>query len=304
MANSYQDMPNRRIPWDGNGSVVLGDFQGEGGAGSLKVRGVLPATATITEHTQAEREDVNSDSDGTLIGGATPAAKTSFLIQYILFPEKHDIDGYYWNLAYGSDDPHQMLSTSGDTTSGPDGTWSALGTEIVTGGGTTVNSDYRKNIQPAVASDVVGVLMQSGFYPGVFGSFLAHRAVHLYGAIASGETPDRLLFLNYEASDAEFVKPLDYGNVGRGQEIITRMTIKNNSSTLDANTVQITCEDLYLGDTMFTYSTDGINDQATKALGTIDAGETATVYVHMNIPDAQPVDLFDVRSSLTVASWS
>lgn len=304
MAGSYQDQPNRKIAWDGDESVVYGAIGNDGPSWQLARGEFHDAVAAFTELSVSDKEEINGDNDGDY-GVATNAPHYPYQYLYIIFPELRDIDGYYWNMDYSESTPHHFLSTSGDTTTGYDGTWDALGSEILPASGISTNSDYRKNIQPATASDVAGVLTQSSYYTGVVSlGVLRCKSLHLYGAIAAGETPDRLLFLDYLDSDVEFTKPIDYGNVGRGQTIIRRMTIKNNSSTLQANTVQITCEALYAGDGMFTYSTDGIADQATKALGNIAAGGTATVYIHMDIPDAQAVDLYQVRSSLTVASWT
>lgn len=298
MAGSYPDAPSRRIAWDNDGTVAYGALANSGDW----VRGALPAAA-LTELT-TDKVSMNDDTDA-YYGQEFVAQSTPTIYALLLFPQKMEIDGYYYNFYAQSNTPNHFLSTSANTTNGVDGSWSALGSEIRVLN-TTVKPDYRDDVQTSAISNVVAVLHQSGnAFVGISTPVHGVRALHLYGTITPGETPDRLLFLDPLNSDAEFTQPLDYGNRGRGTTNVRQIKVQNNSGTLTANTVQITAEEIAgTGGSLFTFSTDGVNDQGTLGLGNIGPGGSVTVYVHLTIPDAQALDLYDSRFYVNVASWS
>jgi len=304
MAGSYPDAPSRRIAWDDDGTVAYGVAAASGGPTSL-VRGDPPGNLTLVELT-TQKASMNDDSDAQY-GVAGSAGQYPAVWVYLFFPQKMEVDGYYWNIrSTDTPNPAHFLSISTNTTNGIDGTYSALGSEVNTGFNQTAKPDYRQNIQTTVESNVLSVLSQAGgTFTGINTPTWAVRSLHLYGTVTPGETPDRILFLDTLASDAEFAEPLDYGNIGRGTTNIRTIKVKNNSGSLTANTVQITAEEITgSGGSLFTFSTDGIADSGTKALGNIGPGGTVLVYVHLTVPDAQALDLYDARFSVNVASWA
>jgi hypothetical protein len=291
------------MAWDDDGTVVYGIQQDTGGGTDLG-RGVIPSGVVLAELTSTEQRNVNGDDD-SFFGDDYGAVKSALNMVYLFFPEKREVDGYYWNILtgmVGGDVKFEYLSYSTDTTNGVDGSFSALGQEIRATA--VVKPDYRDNIQTDALSNVTCVMEEFGGYTGVFGDQIKLRALHIYGTITPGDTPDRLLFLDTDNSDIEFTRPLDYGNVGRGSTNIRLVKVKNNSSTLTANTVQITAEALVDGSSAFTYSTDGVNDQGTKALGNIGPGGTANLYIHFALTDSFVLGLYEARTKASVASWS
>lgn len=261
------------MAWDADGCQVGCYRQSQL---SQPTHGITPPHA-YAEMPILDRQDLNCENPYRQYSGGAYVGTWIF----VLFPEKRDIDGIHWNhYGYASVDK-QWSYVSNDTTNGEDGTWTNLNydgrwRDFMAG-------SFRNNINPFSLTDQLGFRCYS--YPGSSDGFVL--SLHLYGTISTGETPDRLLFLDTAASDAEFVKPIDQGDIHRGQTIIRTFKLKNNSSTKSINTVQVTGDDLYAaaGD-WYTFSLDGVSYQGTlNTIGNIAAGGTQLIYAKMEVVD-------------------
>jgi hypothetical protein len=276
MAGAFNDAPSRRMAYDTDGTV--GHEVNTGGGV------VAEATPTFLANANAENE-----SGWDLVGNFTRWAT-------LIFPELRELDGVFCAVDEAATFP-TTVDSSADTTNGVDGTWTTriadLGNFLVT------YSNFRDNITSlAVATEKA---IRAKF--GASSNDQDVRGYHVYGAISPAETPDRILFLDTEDADAVFTKVLDFGDVPRGQTVTRTFKIKNNSSGLTINTIQITAEDLYLnaGD-WYTFGDDGVAFQATFAAGNLGPGATKLIYLKQAVPDGETLGAQTGRVKVSHAS--
>lgn len=300
MAGTYDDMPSRKMAWDADGSVVFGCDVANGGGMD---RGEIPTGVSLTEMTQVDKEGVNSDDDAQY-GSLTGPQNSPATVWAIMFPEKREIDGYYWNVS-STDAPLavEMLSISKDTTNVRDGVWLPLGQEVINYGVAT-RPHYRDNIESNADSNVTCVLMQIESGTQISNEWTYLDSLHVYGTITPGQGIDQLIFLDRDSADNEFTKPLDYGDIGRGSASIKSIKVKNNSSTRSASGITITNEYLYLGITAMTYSLNGVDDEATLSIPDLGPGGTVDVYIHINISDSETLGVYEMRSIIEATTWT
>lgn len=291
----YNEAPSRRMAWDADGSVALrsestvnGTGPTAGGFGSISW-----SESTSGERINGNDEDPVTEFRGLTSGGVSDA----HIMMAVLFPELRELDGMYV-VATAVTPQNFWMYKSQDTTNGIDGSW----VNTVAARNTSLALDhYRDNITSMAFPSVKGIKGNMG------GSStndpIKWRTVHIYGAISPGETPDRILFLDTENADAKFTKVLDFGDVPRGQTTTRTFKIKNNSSTLTINTIQVTAEDLYLnaGD-WYTFGDDGVSYQATFAVGNLGPGATKLLYLKQIIPDAETLSVQAGRIKASHAS--
>jgi hypothetical protein len=287
MAGAYADVPGRRNAYDVDGSVVL------------FTTGITLEDTPNTPYnllSLSDKEKINSENptDGIASGAVYyHGAHCCFL-----FPEKREIDGIYAQKL--TSEPEHFVNYSQDSTNGFDGTW--IDTSVSMSNASTFDL-YRTNITSLALSNIVALT----FYDGKINviSNCGFRRIHIYGTITPGESPDRLIFLDTENSDAVFTKVLDYGDVPRGQTQTRTFKVKNNSSTKQANTVQVTAEDLYLGaGDWYSFSDDDVSYQATFPVGNLSNGGTKLLYIKQIVPDAQTPGPYAARIKANQASWT
>jgi hypothetical protein len=277
MAGNYNDAPSRRMAWDADGTVAM----------------YHPTTGALVAWNSTQKTELN-DEDNVKVYNA-PTGKTVWL-----FPELREIDGIFAAKYYNNNvlPNYGAVDSSGNTTNGIDGTWvQQLATMP------DVRSCYdkfRDNIES------MAVATESGLRIGWTGSNDSNNgmmAVHIYGTISPGETPDRILFLDTENSDAVFTKVLDYAEVPRGQTQSRTIKLKNNSASKTINTIQITAESPYLNaGSWFTFGDDDVSYQATYAVGNLGSAATQLIYVKQNVPDGETLGLQTGRFKVSHAS--
>lgn len=277
MAGSYPDTPGRRIAWDADGTV-FGCFDAPIGA--------------WTERSSAEAIELNDeDETNVALSGAT-----EFRYAVWIFPELREFDGLF--VATDTGVGWNTLWTSGDTTNGYDGTFTVRDAAVAES--TSVGIPYRSAITSHAVSNVRAVKLYGNFYWNV------RKAVHMYGEIAPGQTPDRLLFID-EATGLEFTGPQDYGNVPRGSSLDNEWRMKNNSATLTATTIQYTVEALSGGsNSWYTHTTPGGSTySSTQALASLAPATTSGLITTRQIVDgASALGLKAARLYLNVGSWA
>jgi hypothetical protein len=152
-------------------------------------------------------------------------------------------------------------------------------------------------------SNVRGLRLQS---PAAGGNAAHQQRWHVYGEIAAGETPDRLLFID-ELTGLEFALPKDYGDRPRGGSSDFEWRIKNNSAGETATTIQYTSEDLWLGSgAWYTHTLPGGSTYAaTRSIASLAAATTTGIITTRSIiPDAETLGPHAGRTYLNVASWA
>lgn len=277
MAGAYNDAPSRRMAIDADGTV-----------------GVNPKLGDLSP---TEMANINSEEDGL----EANAGNASWLA--LIFPELRELDGIF--AATDKADPGSIdigaVDSSADTTNGWDGSWTTQIADYTDTGDNLVYTVFRDNISSLTVSTEKGIkITWTGGQSWVTDAVVA---MHIYGRISAGETPDRIIFLDPDNSDAQFTKVLDYGDVPRGQTDVRTIKLKNNSTSKTINSVSITAEDLYLNaGTWYEFGDDDVTYQATFAVGNMTNGATQLIYVKQVIPDAETLGLQTGRIKVSHAS--
>jgi len=281
MAGSYDDAPSRRMAHDADGTVGV-TTNGQGGYPLVNI-----STANL--------EILNNEQDN----GANFRASSGYVA--FIFPELRNLDGIFCVSKWTSGSVlFYVIESSPDTTNGEDGTWTTQIGNYTDHGNADVYTKFRDNITSMSVTTEKGVRIN---FSGGSSALDKIFAIHIYGVISAGETPDRIIFLDTENSDAVFTKPLDYGDIPRGQTSTRTFKIKNNSSTKTINTIQVTAEDLYLnaGD-WYEFGDDGVAYQGTHAVGNLGPGVTELVYLKHIIPDGETLGVQTGRIKVSHAS--
>lgn len=278
MAGSYPDVPSRRMAYDADGSVVLRiDSDGD----------------VLEELVAGDRAKLNDETDTTAV------AVTAGDWVAIIFPEVRELDGVF--LATNGGTGMEDVSSSADTTNGYGGSWTvevANPSDAI--GDTVVFQYYRDNIDSMAASSKRAIRAERS-------SGTNHiTAFHVYGEIAPGETPDRLLIID-ENTGVEFTAAHDYGDIPRGSSEDIEIRLENNSSTLTANTVQYTCESLYKSSGSWYTATlpGGATFQGTQQIASLASSTTTGIITLRRItPGSEETGLHAGRLYANVDSWS
>ncbi len=286
MAGFYVDVPSRRMAPDADGTVGLDIDNGfPSGAG-------IATELTQTVMTGMTREAVGSPAGPFVANGG------GRMVAFV-FPELRELDGWYVSADDGGTWGNPIHS-SGDTTSGNDGTWTSRGS--APGIVNALLDAYRTGIISLAVSNVRGVRVKP---TGLSAGGGTMDRLHLYGEISAGETPDRLLWIDND-DDLEYSKPVDYGDAPRGSAEDHVTYLKNNSTTLAANSVQVTAEDLFGGSGSWYTFDDGTGFSATKALASSisNGANSPNITIRRIIPDAEAPQIHAARAFVAVGSWT
>lgn len=292
MAGSYPDAPSRRFAYDEDGTIVLYNIPG---SFSRSLATSVPPHIPLIPLPIIDIDRMNNE-DPTFFQESGQNNQMSSWIMW-MFAQKREIDGAFYNVDPSHSGFARWMSSSTDTTNGLDGTWNDLG---IVGHDNPQVDLYRTAIDSMSESNTVAVMAFQGSQERT-----RWRMVHIYGTIQAGETPSRLIFLDPDNSDAAFARPLDFGDVPRGQTQVDTVKIVNNSGSLTANTVAITANDLFKGsNSWYEFSLDDVIYSATLALGNMGVGATQLVFVKQVVPDAQNIGLYAARARVGAASWT
>ena len=275
----YPTLPDRRIPYDNDGTVVM---QGDEFYGT---------TSTSSGGDIAEWNDYDLVQAGISRGGGHPTTTWFF------FPEQREVTAFY---AYGGGAAAVAMGAvkgSNDTTNGLDGTWE---TATLSGGDPALVTafSWRDGIK---AISFTGGKKTIRMTLAVDGSYFL-VICHLYGEKVAGQTPDDLIFIDhYTTPGVEYTAPEDFGDRPLGTSVTRQFRVKNASATLTANTINIQCNDAD-----FVISTDNTTWVATINIASLGPGaESSTMYVRNTTPN--PGNLLGPRFSRivsTVGSWT
>lgn len=281
MAGNYPDVPAPRMAFDRDGSV---------GAR-------ISSSNTVTLLTQAELQQINNETNGEISNSDVGARYA------IIFPQLRDMSGYF--IYSGLASFFKDISTSADTTNGLDGTWTIHSANPTASA--TSAPGYRSNIQAVSWAGIKAFrfrTVDTGWNWGL----------HLYGAVAAGQTPDRLRMwhptLDEPLDDATSADGayFDWGDVQQNTTSDKTFRIKNNSSTLSANSIVISQETLTdttpTVNSQFTFS-DGGAFLASLDIGNLAPGALSPVITkRFTRPANATLSLWTSRTIANPGSWS
>jgi len=316
MAGSWPDMPSRKMAYHDDGTVVAGRFEDSGAPYENFYEWSAP---NVEELNDLDMTPINTDwpnafpATTRLFNGVLTSVETLWI-----FPERRDVLGFvgYFNHSGGSTDAAAVeILVSTDTTNGVDGTWTRL--VYYRGGDSNPANNMLYDLDPEawrtgiVTCNFTGVRgVRSYSYQTLTSQEFAWRAAYIFGTISSGETPDRILFVD-DNTGLEFTKPMDWGDVPRGTTLDWDIYLLNNSSTLSANAPQtLDFVTLYnSSDTWFTISDSGGAFGTTANVPTMAAGArypAADVFtVRLDVPDDEPFSIYEAILELSPASsWT
>lgn len=280
MAGFYPDVPAPKMAYDRDGTIGI-------------------KRNSSSYFSEAELRNLNDESTSTVTHNGNFA---------LIFPELRDITGIFVGTGTGGTSSATVY-TSADTTNSFDGNWTNHGSVTAFSPGNFVGANQRDAISSLVANGVKSVRISQSV-----GGAQASHGMHLYGAIATGETPDRLriwhptldeaLDDNTSADGAH----LDWGDVVAGTTADKTFRVKNNSATLTANSINISTS-------VLTNTTPTLESQITYSDGgafapSIDIGNLAPGAISSLITVRKATDinatvwLWTWRAHAEATSWS
>lgn len=226
---------------------------------------------------------------------------------FFYFSEPRTINGYF-AAGYAQVGPYSSayMDVSTDTTNGVDGTWTRVHTAngIVT---SDIRSYYRTSINTVGPStDVRGVRIRFQQLGSTAGSMFG--MAHLYGSIQTATNPDRLAIwdatLDQPISGAFF----DLGDVERSSTASKTFRVKNVSSTLTAQGINLNYDALYDGTPTvvsgLSSSPDGSTFTSTLNIGDLAPGATSGVLtMRISLPANAPLGVWAPRLKADATSW-
>lgn len=294
MAGNYPDVPAPRMAYDRDGTI------------GLRVNYTL---GTSTQLTAGELTNMNDESDSTVMT-ISPSNNNQQWGVVLVFPQPRDITGYsmFFELTQGG--TIQGVESSTNTTNGIDGTWTNHGNYVNSGNIVTAIL-MRTSI---TSLSVAGIRAMRWLNFSGAGGARNVRGLQVFGAIATGETPDRLrmwhptldepLDDNNSADGAFF----DWGDIQRNTTSDKTFRIKNNSAALTANSIVISqqtpTDTSPAVNSQFTFS-DGGAFAASIDIGNLAPGAISPVITKRFIrPSNAVLSLWTSRTIANPTSWT
>lgn len=281
----YQSLPSRAMPYNTDGSVV-------------KIISTIGGVFSLSSNEMAELNDEDyNDAHGDIL-----TTGTHYMV--VFFPEPRTVLGLFalarrsWS---GPGGPI-LLEGSTDSTNGLDGSWESANAPSGYNGNSTQFDEWRKSVKPVSFSQAVRVIRIK--FCGPEEQYRNSLICHVYGVKGSGQTPDDILFLDAEASDAEFTNPLDFGDRPAGTSTQHQIKIKNASTTKTANNINLYVEDP--ADIIrIAWSSSGPWQTTLNVASLASNTKSSVIYVKCETP-APPTPLGPRRAPIrvSVGSWS
>lgn len=284
MAGSYPDAPSRLMAMDADGTIWARYGLGQ----------------PVSEWPAANATELSDADDNNLSvrGWANGQGTAQFVW---IFPELREVDGFYGRY---NNPTISLVESSVDTTNGKDGVWVQAIADYDDSSGIDTFDSYRDEITSLALSNKRSIRARGGVDNSGSETLLV-QSWHVYGEIAAGETPDRLLWVDND-DDLEFAKPQDYGDTPRGSAVDHVVYLTNNSASLSANSVQITAEDLFRGSGAWYTFDDGTGFTATLSLASsiANGADSPNITVRRVIPDGEDLGLHRARALVSVGTWT
>ncbi len=280
-AISYPALPDRRIPFDIDGTVLAkGTPQISATHATLLAQGL---SSYITGTTRINLNGSSGAGSGLAIGSHSTGPWTCGSAFWVFFPESREVTGLYLGLSLagvGLDTTNFALTLEGsiNTTNGVDGTWESASLPSGAPLGLRQLDGFRAYVHPV---SFTGGKRAIRFVIGTSISGVELVMLHLYGEKTAGQTPDDLIFIDHDTTPgAEYTAPEDFGDRPLGTTGTRQFRVKNASATKTANTINLQCNDAD-----FTISTNGTTWVVTIDIASLAPGaESATLYVRNTTP--------------------
>ena len=283
----YPVLPDRRMPFDNDGTVV-GYNVGLGGYGG----------GVVSYLTGTERIELN-DYDRVNVTVAASAA------HWFFFPEQREITAIVeWFYPKGSTGWSWISSGSNDSVNGLDGTW-----ETPSYGSGTPDYSYdsmdnwRSKIKPISFTGGKRIWRRQWLCAGGIGDVIGYLvATHIYGKKVAGQTPDDIIYIDFDTTGLEFTAPEDFGDRPLGTTVIRQFKVKNASATKTANNIN-----LQLNDADFVMSDNAAGPWvATWNIVSLIAGASSVTLYTKNTtpPPGNPLGPRFARIVTTVGSYT
>ncbi len=282
MAGNYPNVPGLRMAYDRDGSTVV----------------YINTTSGITTLTSAQVITLNNENADAYTANAGSMA--------IIFPELRDLAGYFMqnndNSNRGADGGWTSIQVSADTTNGVDGTWTTIASSVLTGQNNPYSPNYRTNITATTQTGIKAI--KGNMYNG--GTV---TTIHLYGSPSAGQNPNRLALWDPTLDQALTGAYFDWGDVPQGSSATITFRVKNLSTTLTANSVQLSLN--ALSDTSPTLvsqhslSSDGVTFASTASAGTLAPGTISGVMtLKRTLSSTATLSLWVLRVLAVAGSWT
>lgn len=245
--------------WHADGTIIWRGILNDTSWNSLQVDTILEFTdGTFADPDAAGTfyPKASGNNEQTVTGGANgddlfswrskPSGPYDFMGFCMIFPEYRDVYGIYWWYDSVRGVPYPIgaaeqndFQYSSNTTNGVDGDWTTV-LEGPDRGWCKAYTDYagdlyyRSLIYDAFEAPAVRALRWWAYAVYSLGDqWVTMSMIHVYGMISAGQTPDRIIVLDYDTG-LEYDAVEDWGDVPRGTVLERRIQIKNLSPTLAA----------------------------------------------------------------------
>lgn len=304
----YSTLPDRRIPYDNDGSVVAygsqltnyNAYQGQHAAAFNQGWNAYLGSG--------DKAELNDTVYGTLSANINWA--DGGRAHWFVFPETRLVTGV---VVMGNDplatftySPSTArgfgaIQGSTDSTNGVDGTWEAPSVAGGVGWVPQGLDTWRKTI---TSLTFVSAKRMLRFWSQAQNGQGTQTPLvwHLYGEKAPGQTPDDIIFIDHDTTPGvEYQTPEDFGDRPLGTTVVRQFRIKNTSGTLTANTISLTCNDAD-----FVISTDNATWVVTINIASLGPGaESATMYIRNTTPaPGATLGPRATRIVATVGTWT
>jgi hypothetical protein len=283
MAGLYADVPGFKMQYDLDGSAGY-------------------SSRTAAAVSSAEMTALNGET-GTQFADMQWNAQQSYFFT-VIFPELRDVVGGWGYMSdQGFTGGGWTLETSANTTTGADGTWTSRGAITV-----ATSMTFRTSISTySGVTSVKAARLVMGF-PASTQNTRYLAAFHLYGNISTGQSLDRLRIWHPTLDQEIGAAGLDFGDFGRGGTLTRTFRIKNNSSSLTANSIVISAG--AITDTtpavagQITYSQGG-SFAATQNIGNLAPGAiSALCTIAIASTSSEQLGTWRQRLIATAGSWT
>lgn len=271
MAGSYPDVPSWRIPYDQDGTILLGNGAQQPGS-SLQT--------------------LNSESYGGILG----VGYTEGMTWVLLFPRKIDLRGtWITHYKYGSYGGFGGMAYSTNTTNGTDGTWTGF------------SAPYGGAYRSVTAQSIDGINAIRGSHSGATG-VTSLNGVHLYGTYAATEDTNYLEIWHPTLDQRIPPAFFDFGDIPRGTTSERQFRVKNMSDTLTANTITVSINSLTDGSPSFagmhTLSSGGGFASTVSISSLAPAAVSGVLTLRQAVPPGAQLSLWASRIRAQPATWT
>lgn len=299
MAGFYPDVPAPRLAYDRDGTVGF----------------VIDlSTNSVSQMSAGNLVTLNDESSGSIL--LINAGNSTMDYAYgLIFPELRNIIGVRnFHSGFGQTGGGSLQYTT-NSSNGVDGTWTSIGatgySDVTTGFSSTV---LRTGITAISMLGVKGFRIRRNVGPNFGANSWYALTLHLYGSISAGQTPDRLRMWHpaldeplddNTSADGAY---LDWGDVVRSTTQDRTFRVKNNSSTLTANSINIAASALTDAAptliTQYTFSDGGAFGASVTVTSLSPGAISGVITVRRTTPSNAALSLWTLRITADPGSWT